>query len=118
LRFQHCHLLRDRNSYAFALVSAAVALDIQNNKISAARVAFGGIATKPWRSQYVEDRLVGAEPTEDTFRAAAEMAIRDAIPQRFNAFKVELTKRTLIRALTQVARSRSMGDFVCNTINL
>ncbi|MBR8839849.1 MAG: xanthine dehydrogenase family protein subunit M [Stigonema ocellatum SAG 48.90 = DSM 106950] len=98
----HYLKVRDRNSYAFALVSAAVALEIQNNKISAARVAFGGVATKPWRDQAVEHRLVGADPTEETFRAAAEIAVRDAVPQRFNAFKIELTKRTLVRALTQV----------------
>lgn len=99
----HYLKVRDRNSYAFALVSAAVALDIQNNKISAARVVFGGIATKPWRDQEVEHRLVGAETTAATFRAAAETAVRDAVPQQFNAFKIELTKRTLVRALTQVA---------------
>ncbi len=98
----HYLKVRDRNSYAFALVSVAVALDIQDHKISAARVAFGGIAPKPWRSQDVEHHLVGAEPTEEIFTAAAEIAVRDAVPQRFNAFKIELTKRTLIRALTQV----------------
>ena len=91
----HYLKVRDRNSYAFALVSAAVALDIQNNSIRAARVAFGGIATKPWRDRAVEQHLVGVEPTEDTFRAAAEIAVRDAVPQHFNAFKIELTQRTL-----------------------
>lgn len=99
----HYLKVRDRNSYAFALVSAAVALDIQADKIQAARVALGGIATKPWRNPAIETALIGAEPTEDTFRAAAEIAVRDAVPQRFNAFKIELTKRTLVRALTEVA---------------
>jgi xanthine dehydrogenase YagS FAD-binding subunit len=99
----HYLKVRDRNSYAFALASAAVALDIQNNRIMSARVAFGGIATKPWRDREVEQHLVGAEPTADTFRAAAEMAVRGAVPQSFNAFKIELTRRTLVRALTQVA---------------
>ena len=99
----HYLKVRDRNSYAFALVSAAVALEIQSGKISAARVALGGIATKPWRAHAAECVLVGAEPTAETFRAAAETTVREAVPQRFNAFKLELTKRTLVRALTEVA---------------
>lgn len=95
--------VRDRNSYAFALVSTAVALEIQDNKISAARIALGGIATKPWRAHAAENILVGAEPTKDVFMAAAEVTVQAAVPQRFNAFKIELTKRTLVRALIQVA---------------
>ncbi|HEV7507795.1 MAG TPA: xanthine dehydrogenase family protein subunit M [Thermoanaerobaculia bacterium] len=91
--------VRDRASYEFALASAAVALDLERGSIRAARVALGGVATKPWRSREAEKVLTGAKAEEATFRAAAEAALKDAHPQRNNGFKIELAKRTLTRAL-------------------
>jgi len=94
--------VRDRASYAFALASAAVAVDLQGGTIRDARVGLGGIAAKPWRSAEAERALVGKPATEQTFRAAADAALAKARPQRDNAFKVLLAKRTLVRALTEV----------------
>jgi xanthine dehydrogenase YagS FAD-binding subunit len=93
--------VRDRASYEFALTSAAVVVQVANGKISAARVAFGGIGTKPWRSKEAEQALVGKEANVETFRAAADAALQDAIPRKHNAFKVELAKRTLVSALKE-----------------
>jgi xanthine dehydrogenase YagS FAD-binding subunit len=94
--------VRDRASFAFALASAAVAIDLQGRTIHAARVALGGVATKPWRSREAERALVGQPANARTFRAAAEAALAGARPRKDNAFKVELAKRTLVRALTEV----------------
>jgi xanthine dehydrogenase YagS FAD-binding subunit len=94
--------VRDRASYAFALASAAVAVDLSGGRIRAARVALGGIATKPWRSTAAERALTGKAPSAATFRAAANAALAGAVPRKDNAFKVELAKRTLVRALTEV----------------
>ena len=90
---------RDRASYAFALASAAVALDLQGGTIKQARVALGGLSTKPWRSKEAEQKLEGQKASGDVFRAAAEAALAGAAPRRDNAFKVELGKRTIVRAL-------------------
>ncbi|MCC3155050.1 xanthine dehydrogenase family protein subunit M [Hymenobacter sp. BT770] len=95
--------VRDRASYAFALVSAAVGLDVQGSQIRSARVALGGVGTKPWRSLTAEKILTGAPATEATFRAAAAAAVRDAQPREQNRFKLELAQNTLVRALTDVA---------------
>jgi xanthine dehydrogenase YagS FAD-binding subunit len=94
--------VRDRASYAFALASAAVAVDLDGRRIRDARVGLGGIATKPWRSTDAEHLLVGKQATESTFRAAADAALAGARPHRDNAFKVTLAKRTLVRALMEV----------------
>ncbi|MDB4890286.1 MAG: molybdopterin dehydrogenase, FAD-binding [Gemmatimonadetes bacterium] len=99
----HYRKVRDRASYAFALASAAVALDVQGGTVRNARIALGGIATKPWRSMDAEHHLVGKHPTADVFRAAADIALAGAVPRGENAFKIELAKRTLVRALTTVA---------------
>ncbi|MGH9404219.1 MAG: FAD binding domain-containing protein [Terriglobia bacterium] len=93
--------LRDRASYEFALASAAVALDLADGTIRDARVALGGVATKPWRSPEAEQELAGASAGEHAFRAAAEAAIKSAKPLRYNGFKVGLAKMALIRALNQ-----------------
>lgn len=95
--------VRDRASFAFALASAAVALDVQAGMIRAARVGLGGIATKPWRSRDAERALVGQKPGAATFRAAADIALAGARPHKDNAFKIELAKRTLVRALAEVS---------------
>jgi xanthine dehydrogenase YagS FAD-binding subunit len=94
--------VRDRASYAFALASASVAIDVANGAIRDARVALGGIATKPWRSRAAERALIGKRAVAATFRAAANAAVQGAVPHKDNAFKVELAKRTLVRALTEV----------------
>lgn len=99
----HYLKVRDRASYAFALTSAAVVLEINDNVIINARIALGGVGTKPWRSREAEQVLIGASPTEETFTAAADAALQQAIPQRHNSFKVELAKRTLTEALKTVA---------------
>lgn len=99
----HYLKIRDRASYAFALTSAAVVLEIDNNVIINARIALGGVGTKPWRSLEAEQVLIGASPTEETFTTAADAALQQAIPHRHNSFKVELAKRTLTEALKTVA---------------
>lgn len=93
--------VRDRASYAFALASAAVALDIEDGIIRDARIALGGVATKPWRSVEAEDALRGRSAGADTYRMAADRALADAQPREHNAFKIELARRTLVRALTR-----------------
>jgi xanthine dehydrogenase YagS FAD-binding subunit len=96
-----CYLkVRDRASYEFALASAAVLLDIRQGNIRSSRVALGGVGTRPWRSPEAEKILTGASAGEETYRSAAEAALTDARPQHFNAFKIELAKRTLVSALT------------------
>jgi xanthine dehydrogenase YagS FAD-binding subunit len=91
--------LRDRASYEFALASAAVVISITGQNVIRARIALGGVGTKPWRSQEAEAVLVGQPANGATFRRAAEAALRDAKPQSENGFKVELAKRCLTHAL-------------------
>lgn len=98
----HYRKVRDRASYAFALASAAVALDIVAGTVRHARVALGGVGTKPWRSREAEQALVGRPATGAMFRAAADVALKGAVTHRDNAFKVELARRTLVRALVTV----------------
>src|SRR4051794_25476912 len=95
--------LRDRASYEFALASAAVVLGVADGKVTRARVALGGVGTKPWRSPEAEAALVGQAASPENFRKAAEAALRDAKPQSENAFKVELAKRCLTYALKTAA---------------
>jgi xanthine dehydrogenase YagS FAD-binding subunit len=100
----HYLKVRDRASYAFALVSVAAALDLDSNKkIKAARVALGGVAHKPWRANAAEKKLIGQEANEKTFRAAAEAELAPAKGYKYNSFKIELAKRSIVRALTTVA---------------
>jgi xanthine dehydrogenase YagS FAD-binding subunit len=91
--------LRDRASYEFALASAAVVIGIANGNITGARIALGGVGTKPWRSSEAEAALIGQPATEVNFRSAAEAALRDARPKSENGFKIELAKRCLAHAL-------------------
>lgn len=98
----HYLKVRDRASYEFALASAAAALEIKDGVIRAARLALGGVATKPWRAFEAEKALVGQMPTEATFVAAARAALQDAKPRKYNKFKIELAQRTIVRALTTV----------------
>jgi xanthine dehydrogenase YagS FAD-binding subunit len=91
--------LRDRASYEFALASAAVVITVADGKITRARIALGGVGTKPWRSTEAEGELTGQPATQAVFRKAADAALRGAKPQSENAFKVELAKRCLVHAL-------------------
>jgi xanthine dehydrogenase YagS FAD-binding subunit len=93
--------VRDRRSYAFALASAAVALDIRDGTIRDARIALGGVATTPWRSPAAESALIGKTAGSAAYHAAADAALAGAIPRTHNAFKIELAKRTLMRALAR-----------------
>ncbi len=95
--------VRDRASFAFALASAAVALDLEGGRIREARIALGGVATVPWRATAAERALAGRAPRRDAYRAAAEAALEDAVGLRDNGFKIELAKRTLVRALEHAA---------------
>ena len=106
--FARSHYLkvRDRASYEFALASAAVALDLDGGRIRSARVALGGVGTKPWRSAEAERALTGQKAEEGTYRAAAEAALQGARPQKDNGFKIELAKRTLARALAVAAEKK------------
>jgi xanthine dehydrogenase YagS FAD-binding subunit len=95
--------VRDRASYEFALTSAAVALTIEDGRMTGARLALGGVGTIPWRAHAAEAVLMGAGPSTEVFREAAEAAIVDPFTVPGTAFKVELAKRTIVRALQVVA---------------
>ena len=95
--------LRDRASYEFALASAAIVLTITGGNITRARIALGGVGTKPWRSPEAEAALIGKAANDATFRQAAEAAVRNAKPQSENGFKIELAKRCLTHALRTAA---------------
>jgi xanthine dehydrogenase YagS FAD-binding subunit len=101
----HTYLkIRDRLSYAFALVSVAVGLTLKNGVIGELSLAMGGVAHKPWRDRALEATLRGTQPTEANFRHFAEEALRDARGQGQNDFKIELARCTIVRALAQAAR--------------
>jgi xanthine dehydrogenase YagS FAD-binding subunit len=97
--------LRDRAAYEFALASAAVVMKVSGGRIQHVRVALGGVGTKPWRSIEAEKALEGHSPDRATFVKAAEAALRDAKPASENGFKVELSRRCIVRALTMSTRS-------------
>ncbi len=93
--------IRDRASYAFALISVAAALEMDGNLIKQSRIAMGGVAHKPWRAMEAEKFLTGKDATEANFKAAADAEMRNAKPLEHNKFKVELGKRAIVRALVQ-----------------
>lgn len=97
--------LRDRASYEFALASAAIVMTIADGKVKLARIAMGGVGTKPWRSPEAEAVLVGKSADAVNFRKAAEAALRQAKPQSENKFKIELAKRCLTHALSMASMS-------------
>jgi xanthine dehydrogenase YagS FAD-binding subunit len=104
----HTYLkVRDRASYAFALVSVAAALEMDGSVIKEARLALGGVAHKPWRDTEAEAMLKGKEAAEENFQKAAEAILRDAKGFGYNDFKIELAKRAVVRALRQ---SSEMGE--------
>ena len=95
-----CYLkLRDRASYAFALVSVAAALDLDGDRVRSARIALGGVAHKPWRADGAENWLRDKQLDQENFQGAAEMALRDARAYRHNGFKIEMAKHAVARAL-------------------
>jgi xanthine dehydrogenase YagS FAD-binding subunit len=96
--------IRDRLSYAFALVSVAVGMDMDGNTIRQARLALGGVAHKPWRDRAAEAALNGQPADQGTFMRAAELLLRDAKGFGHNTFKIDLARRTIVRALMQAAR--------------
>jgi xanthine dehydrogenase YagS FAD-binding subunit len=96
--------IRDRLSYAFALVSVAVGLDLSGGVVRQARVALGGVAHKPWREPAAEAALRGQAPNAANFKVAADILLRDAKGYPYNTFKIELAHRALVRALTQAAQ--------------
>ena len=100
----HYRKVRDRASYAFALVSVAAAIDVADNTIRDARIAFGGVAHVPWRATKAESVLRGAPVTEEVFRQAADAELADAQPLRENAFKVPLARNTLVRTLLDLTQ--------------
>lgn len=95
--------LRERTSYAFAVVSAAAMLRLDSGVVMEARLALGGVALKPWRVRQAEAVLTGVAPDQAAFRQAAEIALADARPSGDNAFKIELARRIVVRALTLAA---------------
>ena len=94
--------VRDRSEFEFALASVAVGIEIDGGTIRAARIALGGVGTKPWRSREAERVLTGKSPTDATFREAADAALAGAVPHEQNRFKIELAKRTLVRSLADL----------------
>jgi xanthine dehydrogenase YagS FAD-binding subunit len=102
--FARSHYLkvRDRAAFEFALASVATALEVKDGTITAARLALGGVATRPWRAFAAERALVGAAPGAAAYAAAANAALEGAKPQKHNAFKIELARRAVVRALTTV----------------
>ncbi|MBM0233036.1 xanthine dehydrogenase family protein subunit M [Micromonospora sp. STR1_7] len=96
--------IRDRESYEFALASVAVAMSVADGRITEIRLALGGVATKPWRARQAERLLDGAPATTESFTRAAEAELAPAVPHGMNAFKIELARRTMVRALESMAQ--------------
>ena len=96
--------VRDRASYAFALVAVAAALELDGSNIKQARVVLGSVAHKPWRSQEAEAALAGKPASDESFGSAADIALREAKPLAHNAYKVELAKRAIVRALMRASK--------------
>ncbi|MGI8957107.1 MAG: FAD binding domain-containing protein [Chthoniobacterales bacterium] len=99
----HYLKVRDRASYAFALVSVAAILELENGTIKSARLALGGVAHKPWRASKAEQALTGKKPDAAAFKAAADAELAAAKGYKYNTFKIELAKRAISQALTTVA---------------
>ncbi|WP_342107993.1 xanthine dehydrogenase family protein subunit M [Methylobacterium sp. SI9] len=104
--------LRDRLSYAFALVSVAAGLELDGDRVKTARLALGGVAHKPWRNRDAEALLEGKPATRETFEAAADLIVSEAKPQSENGFKIDLARRAIVRGLEQAAAGtpQSLSD--------
>ena len=112
--------IRDRTSYAFAVVSVAAALRIDNGRIAQARLALGGVALKPWRARAAEAVLVGREVGRAAFAEAAALALRDARPSGENDFKIELARRLVVRGFERAAAGSSarLAPLPASVVNL
>ncbi len=107
----HAYLkLRDRTSYAFAIVSVAAGLELADGKITDARLALGGVAHKPWRVPDAEKSLIGGPATRENFARAAEALVSGARGFQYNLFKIELAKRAIVRALQQAVTMEDIHD--------
>lgn len=95
--------VRDRSSYAFALVSVAAALEVEDGTVTEVRIGLGGVATKPWRAAKAEAALVGQPATAEAFRAAADAELAEAVALRDNGFKIPLAQRTIVAVLEELA---------------
>jgi xanthine dehydrogenase YagS FAD-binding subunit len=104
--------IRDRLSYAFALVSVAAGLELEDGRIESARVALGGVAHKPWRDPAAEAALRGRAADETSFAAAADVLLRGATGQGQNDFKIDLARRAMVRALTQAAQATPQSQSI------
>lgn len=104
--------VRDRASYAFALVSVAAALELDGDTVKTARLALGGVAHKPWRNREAEALLAGKPATRESFQAAADLIVAEAKPQSENGFKIDLARRAIVRGLEQAAAGtpQSLSD--------
>ncbi|MCJ2050126.1 FAD binding domain-containing protein [Methylobacterium sp. J-070] len=104
--------LRDRLSYAFALVSVAAGLELDGDTVKTARLALGGVAHKPWRNREAEAMLEGKPATRESFQAAADLIVAEAKPQSENGFKIDLARRAIVRGLEQAAAGtpQSLSD--------
>jgi xanthine dehydrogenase YagS FAD-binding subunit len=102
-RWSRYRKVRDRASYAFALVSVAAALEVRDGTVAVVRLALGGVGTKPWRAVEAERVLTGAPATEESFRAAAEAELAEAVATPHNEFKIELAKRVIVSTLGGLA---------------
>lgn len=98
--------VRDRSSYAFALVSVAAAIELDGDTVHDVRLALGGVAPKPWRARKAEQVLKGQPATHENFRRAADAELADAAPLTHNAFKVELARRTIVAVLTELLEEK------------
>lgn len=99
--------VRDRSSYAFALISVAAAIEVKDGRIIDTRIALGGVAHKPWRARRAEAALIDQSPTQASFLAAADAELAEAKPLPLNAFKVELARRTIAAVLSDLAARSS-----------
>lgn len=107
----HAYLkLRDRTSYAFALVSVAVGLEVEGDSIKDVRLVVGGVAHKPWRDKNAEQSLIGKSAAKENFQSAAEIIFKEAKGFAHNAFKIELGKRAVVRALRQAFEMKRSND--------
>jgi xanthine dehydrogenase YagS FAD-binding subunit len=104
--------IRDRLSYAFALVSIAAAMTLDGNAIKEARLALGGVAHKPWRNTAAEAALVGRAPDGAAFAQAADVLLRDAKSYTHNGYKIDLARRGIVRTLTQAAQATPQSQSV------
>ncbi len=102
--------IRDRLSYAFALVSVAAALELEGDIVKQVRLAIGGVAHKPWRDEAAEAALRGQPADQASFASAADRLLRDAKGYAHNAFKIDLARRAIVRALTQAAQAKPQSQ--------